>query len=104
VEICNRTSGKRTWILACLGSCYSTHSEKDGAAKAREILGNAQPIFPRDAIIAYDLACYCCLSGDLKQAKHWLELSFGLGNPKEMRLKALDDPNLEALWKQTGKI
>ena len=50
----------------------------------------------------YNLSCYECQLGRLEQAKHWLEKSFELGDVKAMKLAALDDPDLEPLWKQIG--
>jgi hypothetical protein len=47
----------------------------------------------------YNLACYECQLGRLEQAKGWLEKAFALGDAREMKLAALDDPDLEPLWK-----
>ena len=52
----------------------------------------------------YNLACYECQLGRLEQAKHWLEQAFKLSDPKKMRLMALEDPDLELLWREIGEI
>ena len=49
----------------------------------------------------YNLACYECQLGRLEQAKHRLEKAFKLGEGEGMRLAALDDPDLQPLWKRT---
>lgn len=52
----------------------------------------------------YNLACYECQLGRLEQAKSWLEKAFGVGDPKKVKLMALEDPDLEPLWREIGKI
>jgi hypothetical protein len=47
----------------------------------------------------YNLACYECQLGRLELAKEWLEKAFKLGDAKKMKLAALDDPDLEPLWR-----
>jgi hypothetical protein len=37
-------------------------------------------------------------------AKAWLEKAFEIGDAKEMKLAALDDPDLEPLWRGIGSI
>ena len=43
----------------------------------------------------YNLACYECQLGNLDRAKRWLEKAFELGDARNMKLAALDDPDLE---------
>lgn len=50
----------------------------------------------------YNLACYECQLGRMEQAKLWLEKAFTLRDPKKIKLMALDDPDLEPLWKSIG--
>ena len=52
----------------------------------------------------YNLACYECQLGNLDRAKRWLEKAFELGDARNMKLAALDDPDSEPLWKVIGKI
>ena len=66
--------------------------------EARDNLLRAVDKFPEDPIIRYNLACYECQLGRLEQAKNWLEKAFELGDPREMKLMALGDPDLEPLW------
>ncbi len=54
-------------------------------------------------IMRYNLACYECQLGRSKQAKHSVEKACKLGEPTKIRLRALDDPDLEPLWREIGK-
>jgi tetratricopeptide (TPR) repeat protein len=71
--------------------------------EARDNLLGVVESFPISATIRYNLACYECQLGNLAQAKHWLGKAFALGDPKELKLAALNDPDLEPLWKDIGK-
>jgi hypothetical protein len=42
--------------------------------------------------------------GDLTGAKQWLKKAFGTGNPTKVKLMALDEPDLEPLWKEIGEV
>ena len=57
-----------------------------------------------DGTIRYNLACYSCQLGNLKESMQWLELAIDLSGKKDVRLMALDDPDLESLWNQIGEI
>jgi tetratricopeptide (TPR) repeat protein len=63
---------------------------------AKDILLNAEPKFPEEAIIKYNLACYFCQTGDTGSAKNYLKKDFELDS--SWREKAFDDPDLEPLW------
>jgi hypothetical protein len=56
------------------------------------------PKFPRSWIIPYDLSCYACQLGKLDEGRRWLRKAFRLGDSKEVKLLALADPDLKALW------
>jgi tetratricopeptide (TPR) repeat protein len=66
--------------------------------EAHDLLLPATAIFPKDWPIHYDMACYACKLGNLNDARTWLEKAFSLGDPKEVKLIALDDPDLEMIW------
>jgi hypothetical protein len=42
--------------------------------------------------------------GNLKEARDWLKKAIDLANTKEVKLMALEDPDLELFWKEIGKI
>jgi Flp pilus assembly protein TadD len=69
-----------------------------GIPQAREILVQARRAFPREQVIAYNLACYECQLGDLTAARSWLEKACALGGAKKVKLMALEDPDLKPLW------
>ncbi len=71
----------------------------------RFVRGDTRSIlFPDDPIRRYNLACYECQLGRLEQAKNWLGKAFELGDGRKLKLMALDDPDLEPLWKNIGEI
>src|SRR5215831_8203962 len=48
----------------------------DSIQAAKEVLLNAEPKFPQEAAIKYNLACYFCQTGDIKMAKDYLKQAF----------------------------
>jgi tetratricopeptide (TPR) repeat protein len=66
---------------------------------ARDCLLGAQREFPGNSRIQYDLAVYQCRLGKLLEALSCLQKAFIRGNAKEMTLAALDDPDLQPLWR-----
>jgi tetratricopeptide (TPR) repeat protein len=80
------------WIISY---AYATR-RADSIQAAKEILLNAETKFPKEGIIKYNLACYFCQTGDTESAKNYLKKAFELDS--SWRAKALDDPDLEALW------
>ena len=74
---------------------YATR-RADSLQAAKEILSNAESKFPKDAIIKYNLACYCCQLGESENAKNYLKTAFEIDST--WRLKALDDEDLRPLW------
>jgi tetratricopeptide (TPR) repeat protein len=81
---------------------YALH-ELRRTAEARDNLLRVVDRFPISATMRYNLACYECQLGRLEQAKQWLEKAFALGDARKMKLAALDDPDLQPLWKEIGK-
>jgi predicted Zn-dependent protease len=89
------------WI--CLA--YATRRKAGGGiSEAKKILLKAEPKFPGRYLIRYNLACYECQSGNLKQAMRWLEKAIDMAGKKDIRQMALDDPDLEPLWNQISEI
>ena len=75
-----------------------------GIPQAKEILDKAQPLFSKEPLILYNLACYECQTGNLKAAWKWLEKVFDAGDPKRFKLMALEDPDLEPLRAEMGSF
>jgi tetratricopeptide (TPR) repeat protein len=72
--------------------------------EAFDLLLPALRRFPKIAVISYNLACYCAQLRRLKESKRWLSQAFKIGDAKELKLIALDDTDLEPLWKGLAKI
>jgi predicted Zn-dependent protease len=81
---------------------YALHELKR-TAEASDNLLRVVDKFPDDPTIRYNLACYECQLGRMEQAKSWLEKALKLGGAKKMKLAALDDPDLQPLWKEIEK-
>jgi predicted Zn-dependent protease len=82
---------------------YALHELKR-TKEAHDVLLPIADKFPEDSTIAYNLACYCCQLGDRKAALQWLGKAIDLAGKKDVRLLALDDPDLEPLWKDIADI
>jgi tetratricopeptide (TPR) repeat protein len=67
---------------------------------AKEILLSAEAKFPKEAVIKYNLACYFCQTKDIENAKNYLKKVFKIDS--SWRIAALDDKDLEPLWKTLG--
>ena len=69
--------------------------------EARDILLPAVTKFPKVWTIPYNLACYAAQLGELAEARDWLAQSFRLGNAKELKSQAAEDPDLAPLWEDS---
>jgi len=84
---------------AWISLAYATRRKAGGGIPAaRAILIQAQREFPKEAIIAYNLACYDCQLGDLIAAKAWLDKACHLGDVHKIKRMARQDPDLKPLW------
>jgi predicted Zn-dependent protease len=73
--------------------------------RTQEAVYNLQRVVDRftgDAIIRYNLACYECQLGNLHEAMFWFQAACEIGDGNELKLMALEDPDLEPLWKDIG--
>jgi len=69
----------RFWI----SHAYATRrTDGGGIPAAHNILITAQGLFPKDYLVAYNLACYSCQLGNKKEAWKWLEKAFDLTDSK----------------------
>jgi len=90
-------------VAGWLHRSYALHELKR-TKEALDLLTPAVGHFPKVSAIRYNLACYACQLGDQKEAWNWLKQAIELGNEKEIKLTALDDPDLEPLWVDIGDI
>jgi predicted Zn-dependent protease len=58
----------------------------------------ATKFFPKEVFLQYLLACYSSRLGCLSEAKKWLQNAMALDDSAKMKLRALDEPDLEPLW------
>lgn len=63
---------------------------------AKEVLLNAEPNFPKEPAIKYNLACYFCQTGEIQNAKNYLKKAFEVDST--WRIAALEDEDLKPLW------
>lgn len=82
---------------------YSLHELKR-TKEARDVLIPIMDKFPKEYLMRYNLACYSCQLGKLKEAKELLKKARDLAGKKDIRLMALNDPDLEPLWRGIGEI
>lgn len=83
---------------------YSLHELKR-TKEAQDVLLSIVEKFPSDYLIQYNLACYCCQLGELRQAFQRLGTAIDIAHGKlDIRQMALDDPDLEPLWNQISEI
>src|SRR5215472_1734167 len=76
------------WMISL---AYATR-RADSIQAAKEILLNAESKFPKEPIIKYNLACYCCQLGEIENAKTHLKKVFEIDS--SWRMQALDDEDL----------
>jgi tetratricopeptide (TPR) repeat protein len=80
------------------------HHRLNRTEEAADLLLPAAAKFPDDWRICYDLGCYACQLGNHEEAWDLLEDAFDLGDPKQVKLMALDDPDLEPFWAEIGEV
>ena len=73
-------------------------------AEAQEKLKPAAKKFPKQHLVFYNLACYACQLGELKEALRLLGNAIRLAGQRDIRLMALADRDLEPLWQEIGEI
>jgi hypothetical protein len=84
---------------------YSTRRKSEGGlVAAKEILVQAEARFPAEYLISYNLACYECLLGNLKASRMWLKKAFVLAGSMDIRAMAMEDEELQSLWRKMGEI
>jgi predicted Zn-dependent protease len=73
-------------------------------ATARDVLVPIAEKFTKEWRVSYQLACYCCQLGDKQRALWWLENAIDTAGSIDIRMKALDEPDLESLWLDIAEI
>lgn len=81
---------------------YATRRKTGGSIpKAKDILLAAEPLFPRECVIPFNLACYCSQLHEFEQAEEWLKKAAAI-DEKAIRKMAAEDPDLKPLWESRG--
>ncbi|HEX3627154.1 MAG TPA: tetratricopeptide repeat protein [Verrucomicrobiae bacterium] len=81
---------------------YATRRKTGGSIPAaKTILAAAEPLFPREYLIPFNLACYCSQLREFEQAELWLKKAAEI-DEKTVRKMATDDPDLKPLWESRG--
>lgn len=84
-----------------LHRAYALRRVPDGGLKqAWEALRPAADQFPKEPIIAFNLACYACQMDELDKARTWLQKAMKAGKPTAIRRMALADEDLKPLWQE----
>ena len=83
------------WINHANGLFYLRRFQE-----AYDTLSPVAKRFPHDEAIPYNLACYKCQSGELAEARQWLERALKVGDSKRVKKMAATDPDLMPLWEQ----
>jgi len=76
----------------------------DRAKDARDALLPVADKFPDDWRVPFQLACYCCKMGELKDVMCWVERAIDVAGKMDIRTKALDEPDLEPFWRDISEI
>ncbi|HEV2693388.1 MAG TPA: tetratricopeptide repeat protein [Verrucomicrobiae bacterium] len=82
---------------------FSLHKLKR-TKEARDVLLPIAGKFPGEVKIFYNLARYCCQLGNQLEAMEWLEKAIDLEGKHEIRLAALDEPDLQSIWVDIAQI
>jgi predicted Zn-dependent protease len=87
---------------AWINRSYVLHDMKR-TQEAYDQLLPALERFEEECTIPYNLACYACQLGDHAHAKELLALAYERGDANEIKLMALDDPDLAPLWRSSSE-
>ena len=84
-----------------LHQAYAMRRVPEGGVKqAWDVLLPAFDRFPTESTIAYNLSCYACQMQLLDDARLWLKRALAIGGQDRIKQMALDDTDLEPLWKE----
>ncbi len=82
-----------------LHRAYALRRVPDGGLpQAWDALLPAAEKFPREPVIAFNLACYACQLQQLDLARQWLQRAMKIGGRDAIRKMALADDDLQPLW------
>jgi len=76
----------------------------DRTQESYAVLSSVADRFPEHPTVFYHLAVYGCHLHKLGEAWTWLERAFNVGDTNQIKLTALDDPDLEPLWTEIAEV
>ncbi len=82
----------RGWIALA-----ETFYHKNQLIEAYELAAAKARQFPRSWKLLYNAARYACLIGKRAEAEQYFQLAMAVGDARALRLKALQDPDLQRL-------
>src|SRR6185369_10423391 len=87
-------------LNALIHRSFALHELKR-TVEAEVLLLPALDRFPDEPTVPYNLACYACVLGRVEEARRLLERAIEVSGEQgdEVKLQALDDPDLQGLWK-----
>ena len=84
---------------------YALRRAKEGGLQAAwSALLPAIDKFPAEPTIPYNLACYACQMGQVDEARQWLKRAMKIGGNKKVKIRALNDEDLEPLWEEIKRL
>ena len=94
---------------AWIHHAYALRRVRSGGLQAAfDALYPAARKFPCEPLIPFNLSCYTCQMGLLEDACDWLRRAFAVatktGAKKRLKHMALDEPDLEPLWRKIIQI
>ena len=88
-----------------LHQAYALRRVSSGGIKqAWQALLPAFDKFPEEPVISYNLSCYACQMKQLEAARVWFKRALVLGGKEKFKRMALEDPDLEPLWKEVREM
>jgi predicted Zn-dependent protease len=88
-----------------LHRAYALRRVPDGGlARAWDALLPAAEKFPKEPVIAFNLACYACQRQQPDVARQWLQRAMKTGGREAMRKMALADDDLKPLWAEIREL
>jgi len=91
---------------SAFGPLHLAHAlrQLDRTQDARAALLPIADKFPDEWRIQYQLACYSCKVGKLKEALQWIGAAIDVAGKLDIRTKALGEQDLEPLWLHISEI
>jgi predicted Zn-dependent protease len=80
---------------------YCLHELKR-TQEAWDLLLEKWKSFPEEWLISYNLACYACQLGKLREARRWLIKAAAQGDPADVNRLAAEDADLKGLLRTEG--